>query len=177
MPLQCSYPTCSLCLFNSLSFRNNHSFIHSRLSIAGSSAKCTLVRTPPKNLPDSPSATCISVQKLHAILPNTPGDLTSSSNYFQTLPDPLEVSNVLSDSARAYSGAPVSTGSYGGAFRMLHRGWSSFGAPVTPGQICGRVRQKLKLLQSSVGYLESGQDCCTARQETWSRILTAVVLT
>jgi hypothetical protein len=32
---------------------------------------------------------------------------------------PLELSNVLSDSARAFSGAPESTCTYGGAFRML----------------------------------------------------------
>jgi len=34
------------------------------------------------------SAKCNSVQKPHAILPDTPGDLTSASKYFQTLPDP-----------------------------------------------------------------------------------------
>jgi hypothetical protein len=36
------------------------------------------------------------------------------------LPDPpLELSQVLSDSERAFSGAPESTCSYGGAFRIL----------------------------------------------------------
>ena len=42
--------------------------------------------------------------------------LPSTSRCFQT---PLELSNVLSDSARAFSGAPESTCSYGGAFRKL----------------------------------------------------------
>jgi len=32
---------------------------------------------------------------------------------------PLELCNVLSDSARAFTDAPESTSSYGGAFRML----------------------------------------------------------
>jgi len=41
--------------------------------------------------------------------------LLSTSRCSQT---PLEVSKVLSDSARAFSGAPESTCSYGGAFRM-----------------------------------------------------------
>jgi len=34
------------------------------------------------------SAKCNSVRKPHPILPDTPGDLTSASKYFQTLPDP-----------------------------------------------------------------------------------------
>jgi len=34
------------------------------------------------------SAKCNSVRKPHRILPDTPGDLTSASKYFQTLPDP-----------------------------------------------------------------------------------------
>jgi len=34
------------------------------------------------------SAKCNSVQNPHAILADTPGDLTSASKYFQTLPDP-----------------------------------------------------------------------------------------
>jgi len=36
----------------------------------------------------SSSAKCNSVRKPHAILPDTPGNLTSASKYFQTLPDP-----------------------------------------------------------------------------------------
>jgi len=68
----------------------------------------------------------------------------------------LELSKVLSDSARAFSGAPESTCSYGGAFRMLHLGYSNFGAPETSAQICGRLPEKLKPLRSSVGYFESG---------------------
>jgi len=34
------------------------------------------------------SAKCISVRKKHAILPDTPGILTSASKYFYMLPDP-----------------------------------------------------------------------------------------
>jgi len=34
------------------------------------------------------SAKCNAVQKPHAILPDTPGDLTGASKYIQTLPDP-----------------------------------------------------------------------------------------
>jgi len=42
--------------------------------------------------------------------------LPSTSRCSQTA---LELRNVLSDSARAFSGAPESTGSHGGAIRML----------------------------------------------------------
>jgi len=42
--------------------------------------------------------------------------LLSTSRCYQT---PLELSKALSDSARAFSGAPESTWSYGGAVRML----------------------------------------------------------
>jgi len=65
---------------------------------------------------------------------------------------PLELCKVLSDSARAFSGAPESTCSYGGAFRTLRdmtisivKFWSSWG-------------------------------CYAALRETWCRILKAVVL-
>ena len=61
------------------------------------------------------SAKCKSVRKPQANLPDTPVDLTSAPKYFQMLPGPLELSKVLSDSARAFSGAPESTCSYGGA--------------------------------------------------------------
>jgi len=59
------------------------------------------------------------VWKLHANLPDTQVVLTSVSRYFQMLPGSQELFNVLSDSARALSGTPESTCSYGGAFRML----------------------------------------------------------
>ena len=66
------------------------------------------------------SAEYKSVRKPHANLPGTPVALTSASQYFQMLPlAPLELSKVLSDSTRAFSSAPESTCSYGGAFRML----------------------------------------------------------
>jgi len=54
-----------------------------------------------------------SSQTLRATLPARP----SSSRRSKTL---LELRNLLSDSARAFSGAPESTCSYGGALRMLH---------------------------------------------------------
>jgi len=54
---------------------------------------------------------------------------------------PLELSKVLSDSARAFSGAPESTCSYGGAFRMLRnltyrlvKFWSSW-------HLCAALRE------------------------------------
>jgi hypothetical protein len=48
-------------------------------------------------------------------LPQTSPVLPSNSRFAKA---PLELSKVLSDSARAFSGAPESTCSYGGAFRM-----------------------------------------------------------
>jgi len=79
--------------------------------------------------------------------------LLSTSWYSQT---PLALSNVLSNSARAFSGAPESTCSYGGTFRMLWdltfrkvKFWSSWGpcadlqetswAAETAEQVCGRL--------------------------------------
>jgi len=89
--------------------------------------------------------------------------LLSTSRRSQT---PLELSKVLSDSARAFPGAAESTCSYGGAFRMLHLGYSNFGALETSAQICMRLREKLRLLRSSVGYFKSGRDHCAALRET-----------
>jgi len=85
---------------------------------------------------------------------------------------PLELSKVPSESARAFSGAPESTCSYGGAFRMLHLGLSNFGAPKTSAQICRRLREKLRPPCSSVWYFESGRECSAALQGTWCHILT-----
>jgi len=73
----------------------------------------------------STSARCKLVQKPHPNLPDTPVALTSDSKYFQMLPGPLELCNVLLESARAFSDSPEGTCSYGGTFRML---WDSLGA-------------------------------------------------
>ena len=93
--------------------------------------------------------------------------LLSTSRCSQT---PLELSNVLSDSARAFSGAPESTCSYGGAFRMLQdltyrivKFWSSWDvctdlwetsrAAGTAVQLCGRLWEQLRTLHSTAGNL------------------------
>ena len=59
---------------------------------------------------------------------NPPRHSGRSHQCFEVLLDaprpPLQLSKVLSDSARAFSGAPESTCSYGGGFRML-RDWTS----------------------------------------------------
>jgi len=52
---------------------------------------------------------------------------------------PLELSKVLSESARAFSGC----------YEIWLIGWSNLGAPKTSAQICGRHRVKLKQLRSS----------------------------
>jgi len=65
---------------------------------------------------------------------------------------PLELSKVLWDCARAFSSAPESTWSYGGAFRMLRD------------------------LTYRIVKFWSSWNPCTALQETWCRILKAVVL-
>jgi len=82
----------------------------------------------------------------------------------------LELSNVLSDSARAFSGAPESTCSYGGAFRMLrdltsrivkywsYRDlcsdlWETSKRAETAEQLCGILREQPRPLGSSVGGL------------------------
>jgi len=64
---------------------------------------------------------------------------------------PLNISKVLSDSARAFSGVPESTYSYGGAFRMQ------------------------RYLTYRIMTFWSGWDLCAGLRETWCCILTAVV--
>jgi len=63
---------------------------------------------------------------------------------------PLELSKVLSDSAREFSGAPESTCIYGGAFRML---W---------------------YLTYRIVKFRSSWNLCAALRESWCHILTAV---
>ena len=99
-------------------------------------------------------------QTLQAISPV----LLSTSRCSKT---PLELSNVLSDSERAFSGAPESTGRYAGVFRMLQnltyrivKFWSSWDlctdlwktskAVETAAQLCGRLQEQLWPLHSTV---------------------------
>jgi len=91
--------------------------------------------------------------------------LLSTSRCSQT---PLELSKVLSDSVRALSGAPESTCSYGGAFRMLRdltyrivKFWNSWGlwadlqetsrAAETTAQLCRSHREQPRPLNSAAG--------------------------
>ena len=93
--------------------------------------------------------------------------LLTTSRCSQTL---LELSKVLSDSARVFTGAPESTCSYGGAFRMLRdltcrivNFWSSWDlcadlretsrAAETAAQLCRSLREQPRLLHSTAGYL------------------------
>jgi len=93
--------------------------------------------------------------------------LLSTSRCSQT---PLELSKVLSDSARAFSGALESTWSYGGAFRMLWdltyrivKFWSSWDLCAdlqktsreaeTAAQLCRILPEQPRWLRSSTGNL------------------------
>jgi len=100
-----------------------------------------------------------NIQSFQTLLATSPV-VQRTSRCSQT---PLELSNVLSDSARALSDSAESTCSYGGAFRIL-RGltykliifWSSWNlcahlgdtwrAAVTATQLCGRYREQLRPL-------------------------------
>jgi len=117
-----------------------------------------------------------SSQTLRATSPMLP----STSSCSQT---PLELSKVLSDSPRAISGAPESTCSYGGTFRMLWnltyrivKFWSSWDLWAdlwetsreagTTAQLCGILRDRLRPRLSSAGDLmpyshSSGSDITT----------------
>jgi hypothetical protein len=55
----------------------------------------------------------------------------------------LELSMVLTDSVRAFSGC----------YKIWLIGWSNFGAPETSAQICGRLREKQRPLCGTVGGL------------------------
>jgi len=76
--------------------------------------------------------------------------LLSTSRCSQT---PLELSNVLSDSARAFSGY----------YEIWLIGWPNF--------------ELLRPLRRSPRDFEGSRDCCAAQRETWCRIPIAVVLT
>jgi len=95
--------------------------------------------------------------------------LLSTSGCSQT---PLELSKVLSDSAREFSGAPGSTCSYGGAFRMLQdltyrivKFWSSSDLYAelretsreaeTAAQLCGRLQEQPRPRRSFRGRLDA----------------------
>jgi len=54
---------------------------------------------------------------------------------------------------------------------------SYFGASETSAQICGRLRESLKLLRLSAGYFKSSRYRCAALLNTRCCILTAVALT
>ena len=88
--------------------------------------------------------------------PHTSQTLRSSSPVIQNTSRcsqaPLELSSVLSDSTRAFSGAAESTCSYGGAFKMLRD------------------------LTYRIVKFGKSWDLCAAQRETWCHILTAVVL-
>jgi hypothetical protein len=82
---------------------------------------------------------------------------------------PLKLSIVLSDCGRAFSGAPESTWSYASASRMLQdvtyrivKFWSS-------GDLYADLWETLRAAQQETSS--------AALQETWCRILTAVVFT
>jgi len=62
--------------------------------------------------------------------------LLSTAAWFQA---PLESSNVLPDSTRAFSDAAENTCSYGGAFRILLQGFLNFGTAKTSVQVCRRL--------------------------------------
>jgi hypothetical protein len=83
--------------------------------------------------------------------------LQSTSRRFETL---LELSKVLSDSARVLSGALESTCSYGGAFRMVQDMMYrrvKLGSLETSGQICRRLREQPSAQRMPAGdYERSG---------------------
>ena len=74
---------------------------------------------------------------------------------------------MVSDCARAFSGAPESTSSYGGAYRLLRDLTYMIVKALSSGDF----------ESSSAGDFKSSQDRCAALQETRCRFLTAVVLT
>jgi len=100
---------------------------------------------------------CVRVDALHQSRQRHPGGglLRDRREYHAsrcTLPSDRSFAVSSSDSARAFSDAPESTCSYGGAFRTLRD------------------------LTIRIVKFWSNWDCCAALRETWCRILKAVVL-
>jgi len=90
-------------------------------------------------------------QSSHTLRATSPV-LLSTSRCSQT---PLELSKVLSDSARAFSGC----------YEIWLIGYSNIGAPETSAQIGGRLREKLRLLCSS-GLGETSRAAETTAQHS-----------
>jgi len=115
----------------------------------------------------APSAECNSVRKRHAILPNTLGDLTSASKYFQTLPDPpgdkqsaLRLRRSIVRCSwkhlqlwRCIGGAPSRIVKFRSSWDLCTDLRETLREAETSAQLCGILRQWPRPLRSSVGCL------------------------
>jgi hypothetical protein len=113
------------------------------------------------------SAKCKSVQKPHTIFPDTPHDLTSESNYFQTLPDRPGVtqsalrlckSNLTCVWThlqwwRCIQDAPSRIVNGRSSWDLCADLWETFREAETAGQLCGMDSDWPRLLRSSTGDL------------------------
>jgi hypothetical protein len=82
------------------------------------------------------------VRKPHANLPDTPVDLPFAPKSVHMLPGPPRARQRAPRLCRAFSGAPESTCSYGGGFRMLRYltyRTSNLGATETFAKVCRRL--------------------------------------
>jgi len=137
------------------------------------------------------SAKCKSVRKKYAILPDTLGNITSTSIYFKMLPDSprskqcalrlcksmlrcswkhLQLWRCIQDTASRI----VKFWSSQDDWADL---WETSREAETAAQLCGILQERPRPRCGSVGYFESGQDRCSALWESWCGIFTAMVLT
>ena len=113
------------------------------------------------------SAKCNSVRKPHAILPDTPGDLTSTSKYFQTLPGPpgakqsdLRLCKSIFGCSwkhlqlwRCIPDAPSRIVKFRNSWDLCADLRETSKEAETAGQLCRILREPLRLLFSSVAHL------------------------
>jgi len=113
------------------------------------------------------SAKCNSVQKPHAILPDTPGDLSSASKYLQTLPDPTGAKQSALRLCKSILGCswkhPQLWRCIQDALSRIIKFWSAWDHCAnlretsreagTAAQLCGTIRERPRPLRSSAGDL------------------------
>jgi len=119
------------------------------------------------------SAKFNSVRKLHAILPDTPGDLTSASKHFQTLPDPpgdkqsaLRLCKSIHRCSwehlqlwRCIQDAPSRIVKYRSSWDLCADLRETSREAETAVQLCGILRERPRPLHSSAGDLMPYSHC------------------
>ena len=142
-----------------------------------------------------PSAKCNSVRKPHAILPDTPGVLTSASKYFPTLPDPpganqsaLRLCKSIFRCSwkhlqlwRCIQDAPSRIVKFRSSWDLCADLQETSREAETAAQLCGILRERPRPLRSSAGdsmlyYHSSGSYITTTHFVCYSHKIRYIII-